>query len=139
MNDPSSSASLRQALDAHQGEIVLRICGYSEDFQFWLTPFSAGELEEWWQEQELFDSDPCEDYPEIARIFGVEEEPPPHREQPVPGVFLDAEYPEGTEIWDELALFGRHYRCVICCECDSYLQRPDKSKVYHRGSNRLRE
>ena len=28
---------------------------------------------------------------------------------------------------------GEHHGCLICCDRDSYLKRPDGSVLYHKG------
>ena len=117
-------------LQAHKGEVVLR--GTDDmQYQFWLAPFNALELEQWWKTQESFAFNPGGWLDFLYQDSG--RTPPPHRDFDVPGIFLDAEYPEGTKVWDDLIDLKKNYFCVICCDADSYLQRPDGSLIYHVG------
>jgi hypothetical protein len=127
-------STLQQALSAHVGEIVLRET-LDYDWQFWLAPFSATELERWWISQTSFMFNPEGIWDEVYRMF--DEVPPPHRSFDIPGTFIDADYPDGTDLWSELSASKKHYRCEICCDSDSYLQRPDGTKLYHRGCSNV--
>ena len=122
--------NLRETIATHDGEVVLRL-GEQTD-QFWLVPFSASQLEEWWRAQESFDFDPDGIHDMLCRQFG---EPPRSlpRTREFPGRFIDAEYPEGGELWKEMADSKKHYICELCCDGDSYLKRPDGTRIYHRG------
>lgn len=127
----STSENLRETLSAHRGEIVLRIVDSGRKEQFWLVPFSASQLEEWWRGQESFDSNPDGVFDEFYQLFG--ETPPPHRQNEFPGIFIDAEYPEGGDLWVTMADSKEHYLCELCCDSDSYLKRPDGTRIHHRG------
>jgi len=126
----------RARILGHVGEVVLRIFDPPEDYGFWLAPFSAAELEQWWMEQDRipFHWDPNSEFAQITcRVFGVE----PEKYEPFvpPGVFLfDGSKQWFRELWKEMKATGKHYQCVLCCDTDSYLQRPDGTRVFHRGS-----
>ena len=122
---------LQETLSAHRGEIVLRDVDYGRAVQFWLVPFSPAQLEAWWREQETFDSNPDGVLDELCRIFG--ETPPPHSEIDFPGIFIDAESEGDVDLWVEMAESKKYYQCDLCCDSDSYLTRPDGSRIHHRG------
>jgi len=127
-----------ERITAHTCEVVLRIFDPPEDCGLWLPPFNAAELEKWWMEQERipFYWNPSNELIEMERrVFGVEPEGVTFEP---PGLFLY----DGSEIWfhdmwKTLRATGNHYECVLCCDTDSYLQRPDGTRVYHKGSRLL--
>lgn len=124
--------NLRERIAAHKGEIVLRV---TEDYeyQFWLTPFtSAADLEAWWVSQEYVDCFRGGAWDEIWEAMG--EELLPERAFKAPGEFLEEQWSKDDDLWGELDARKKHYRAFICCDSDSYLQRPDGNRVYHRGS-----
>jgi hypothetical protein len=127
--------NLRERIAAHEGEIVLRL---TEDFryQFWLTPFaSAAELEAWWVSQGSFNPKPTKVSALLYEVFSETPPPPePYRDSDVPGEFLDEQWSRDDDLRGELDALKKHYRAFICCDSDSYLQRPDGSRIYHRGS-----
>jgi len=112
------------------GIVVLRDLN-SEYAGFWLVPMSGPELEVWWSTQETFDSNPDGALDELYRVFG--ETPPPHSKIVLPGELLIAETQDEHGLWSRLWHDGEHYRCLICCDHDSYLKRPDGSVLYHKG------
>ena len=124
--------ALRQRLESHPGTVVLRDIDFSRACQFWLTPFTSKELELWWTNQETFWRS-SEDLDEVFRIF--DEVPPPSRKYGIPGVFLDAETEEEIALWVEMSESKTFYSCTICCDGDSVLQRPDRTRIVHKGFN----
>ena len=100
--------------------------------QFWLTPFTSQELEEWWTSQESFNSDPSEDLILLCELLG--ETPPPHRDPLViPGTFLTAETEEQTQLWVEMDETNAFYFCRLCGDEKSILKRPDGTRLFHKG------
>jgi hypothetical protein len=123
--------SLARMIATHPGEIVLRYVDSGRECQFWLFPGGADSLEEWWRSQESFDSNPNGEFDELYRLLG--KEPPPRRTLVLPGIFIDADYPEGTDLWESMSQKRKHYFCELCCDTDSYLRRPDGTRIHHRG------
>jgi hypothetical protein len=113
------------------GTVVLLSVELPEKFGFWFAPFSGQDLENWWRERDSFDFNPSGAKDAIAKFFG--KTPPPHREFDVPGMFSY----EGTwqlgRLWSRLRKLRRYYRGKICCDIDSYLERPDGSRLFHLG------
>lgn len=112
------------------GIVVLRDLN-SEDSGFWLVPMSGVGLEAWWSSQATFEDNPDGVLDDLCRAFG--EVPPPHSRIVLPGELLIAETRDEYDLWSRLWDDGEHYRCLICCDRDSYLKRPDGSVLYHKG------
>lgn len=108
--------TLREKLSAHQGAVVLK--GF-EDSDFWLVPFDANELEAWWTSQETFG-------------LLIDQPQPPNKLHP-PGRILAAKTGDDFDLWNEMQRSRRFYYCELCCDYDSFLQRPDGTRLYHKG------
>jgi len=138
-----SREATRKRLKNHIGEIVLRVFDPPEDCGFWLTPFNLFELEQWWRAQTRipFHWNPTEETITIEKMLGLilsEKVDDDYRPFHVPGIFLyDGRKAWFRKMWDELRSAGCHYKCVLCCDTDSYLQRPDGSRILHKGSKLL--
>lgn len=126
---------LVRTIETHSGEIVLRDVDSGRECQFWFFPGDADSLEEWWISQESFDSNPDGVLDELYMAF--ENVPPPHRTLPVPGTLIDADSPESLKLWISMSDTKKHYFCELCCNTDSYLRRPDRTRIHHRGDRSL--
>lgn len=127
----SNCKSLRQLIERHQGQVILRNVDCGRELDFWFVPFSATELESWWLSQKTFFANPNGDLDFLYEMFG--EIPPPHSQIEIPGRFLTAKNSAQWNLWRELARSTRHYVCELCCDTDSYLKRPDGVYLYHAG------
>lgn len=132
----SNCRNLRQLIDVHHGEVVLRNVDCGRELDFWFVPFSAAELENWWISQPTFFSNPEGELDLLYKMFG--EIPPPRSEIKIPGIFLTAKNAEEWNLWSELLNSSLHYTCELCCDSDSYLKKPDGSLLYHAGFKDLK-
>jgi hypothetical protein len=130
-------AALSRQLEAHCGEVVLRDIDHGYASQFWLVAMSATQLEDWWRSQDTFDSNPDGVKDPLYEAFG--ETPPPHSTLIHPGTFLDADSSDAVDLWVAMADSHKHYSCVLCCDSDSHLRRPDGSYIFHRGYQESRK
>ena len=120
---------LRERISTHAGCVVL---GYTDDCRayFWLVPFTATALEEWWRQQETF-----EQGNEVTRVLAdIFAEPlKKFRTEEIPGEMLWAEDDASNQLWDEMSDSATHYKARLCCDSDSYLKAPDGRSIFHRG------
>lgn len=126
-------APLRQQLQAHQGTIILRDIDCGQQVQFWLVTFTPAELEKWWTSQTTFDPDPDGEFDTVYAMFG--ETAPLHGDRVIPpGKFLSVVTEDDLDLWVEMSETNEFYFCVICCDSDSFLKRPDGTRILHKGS-----
>ena len=124
-------ADTLRLIQKHHGTVVLLKCDPPEDGQFWFAPFSKEELESWWMKHESFDVY-NENTDMIYRIFG--QTPPAHRKFDVPGLFVGFDNNWDLQrAWLRLRKRREFYTGKICCDFDSYLERPDGRRIFHPG------
>lgn len=126
-----SVSEIMKLVRGHPGTVVLLKCDPPEDFQFWFAPFSACDLEKWWLERDTFNFNPDGVWDSAYKVFG--ETPPPHRSFDVPGLFDLGDSWELYRLWKRLRKLKRYYGGKICCDDDSYLERPDGNRLFHLG------
>lgn len=117
----------------HKGMVVLRDIDWGREFQFWLLDMQPKEFEEWWGQQESFDT--FLGTPTDLLIYEVlGETPPPIRKPgPLPGRRLSIQTDEDMDLWMRMSETKAHYFCQLCCDCDSYLKAPDGRTIHHKG------
>jgi len=134
-----SPEETRARISDHLREVVLLDSDPSGEYGFWLTPFDSVSIEHWWRNKVTFNFvwNPDGGLDRMYRdIFGVE--PEKHLPFDIPGTFLDDETSGTTiwlaDIWEELRATKQNYKAVFCCDHDAYLERPDGTHIFHKGS-----
>ncbi len=127
MSESFTAEKVRRALANPDKLVVLRINKADYDRDFWIVPQTAAQIEAWWIAQPTLNRSPVS----VMRFDENDRERLPLLE--VPGTFLHEMDQESYDLWDELEATGKHYSCVFCCDCDSYLRRPDGTDLFHPG------
>lgn len=124
----------KAVIEHRDGLVVLTEWGF-EHAKFWLTPFSAEALESWWLAVETFESPEQYELTKTMAEALKEEPPPPKTALPpqIPGHFLSPETDPEWELWWKMEDSHDFYFAHFCCDSDSFLRRPDGTRLYHPG------